>query len=325
MDKFEDLQAFVAVVEAGSFTAAADRLDIAKSAVSRRVSALEERLGVQLLRRTTRTLNLTDTGRSFYEHSARILADLDEAESAVQQEHGELRGTLRVALPMSFGVRHMCKPIAAFSKRHPKIRFDLDFNDRRVDLIEEGVDLAVRIGHLQDSSLIARRLFDVHTVVCASPHYLATHGEPETPLELRHHDCLVYSNLPEPDVWGWQDEQGKRHTVELAPIMRASSGDFLLNAAAHGLGIVIQPAFIAAEAIRRGNLVPILRNVVWPVSPAFAVYPPTRHMSYRVRAFIDFLVERFAGTPAWDRDCETIQDETTVGSPSPSAAVTSTS
>jgi DNA-binding transcriptional LysR family regulator len=324
MDKFEDLQAFVAVVEAGSFTAAAERLDTAKSAVSRRVSALEERLGVQLLRRTTRTLNLTDTGRSFYEHSARILADLEEAESAAQQEHGELRGTLRVALPMSFGVRHMCKPIAAFSKRHPKIRFDLDFNDRRVDLIEEGVDLAVRIGHLRDSSLIARRLFDVRTVVCASPHYLAVRGEPKTPQDLHDHDCLVYSNLPEPDVWRCQDKQGQRHQVELTPVMHASSGDFLANASAHGLGVVIQPTFIAAEAIRRGNLVPILRDFEWPVSPAFAVYPPTRHLSYRVRAFIDFLVERFAGTPPWDRDCDPKQDETREISPPPVGEVRST-
>ena len=136
MDKFEDLQAFVAVVEAGSFTAAAERLGSAKSAVSRRVSALEERLGVQLLRRTTRVLNLTETGQSFYDHSARILADLDEAEAAVQHEHGELRGTLRVALPLSFGVRHMCKPIATYTKLHPKLHFDLDLNDRRIDLIE---------------------------------------------------------------------------------------------------------------------------------------------------------------------------------------------
>jgi DNA-binding transcriptional LysR family regulator len=303
MDRFEDLQAFVAVVETGSFTAAAERLDTAKSAISRRVAALEERLGVQLLHRTTRTLNLTDTGRSFYEHSARILADLEEAESAAQQEHGELRGTLRVALPMSFGVRHMCRPIAAFCHRHPRIHFDLDLNDRRVDLIEEGIDLAVRIGHLRDSSLIARKLFDVHMVACASRQYLATHGEPRTPAELREHDCLVYSNLPEPDTWQWEEEDGSRHRVELKPVMQASSGDFLANAAAHGLGIVLQPTFLAAEAIRRGNLVAVLETVQWPVSPAYAVYPPTRHLSYRVRAFIDFLAERFAGVPQWDRDC----------------------
>ena len=323
MDRFEDLQAFVAVVEAGSFTAAAARLDSAKSAVSRRVSALEERLGVQLLRRTTRTLNLTDTGRSFYEHSARILADLEEAESAVQQEHGELRGTLRIALPMSFGVRHMCKPIAAFSKRHPRIRFDLDLNDRRIDLIEEGADLAVRIGHLPDSSLIARKLFDVRMVVCASQHYLAVNGEPQSPEELRDHDCLVYSNLADPHVWRWQDESGRNLSVELDPVMHASSGDFLSNAAAHGLGIIIQPTFIAAEAVRRGELVPILEGYTWPVSPAYAVYSPTRHLSYRVRAFIDFLAERFSGIPQWDRDCFPPSAEDGEVSPGGAAAVRS--
>ena len=307
MDKFEDLQAFVAVVEAGTFTAAADRLNIAKSAVSRRVSALEERLGVQLLRRTTRVLNLTETGQSFYEHSARILADLDEAEAAVQQEHGELSGTLRVALPLSFGVRHMCKPIAAFTKRHPRLKFDLDLNDRRIDLIEEGIDVAVRIGHLRDSSLIARKLFDARTVVAASPHYLHTHGTPASPDELKGHDCLVYTNLEDPDRWSWTDSTGKRRAVDVKITMRASSGDFLTNAASHGLGIVIQPTFLASESIRRGNLTPILTDYEWPVTPGYAVYPPTRHLSYRVRAFIDFLAERFAGTPQWDRDCDELR------------------
>ena len=306
MDKFEDLQAFVAVVETGSFTAAAERLDIAKSAISRRVSALEQRLGVQLLRRTTRVLSVTDTGRSFYEHSARILADLVEAEAAVQQEHGELRGTLRVALPLSFGVRHMCKPIAAFGKMHPRIDFDLDFNDRRVDLIEEGVDVAVRIGRLQDSTYVARKLFDVRTVVCAAPHYLKTHDSIASPQDLYNHRCLVYSNLAEPTKWVYRESDGSQHTIEVQPALRASSGDFLTNAAAHGMGVVIQPTFIASEAIRRGTLVPILTDYVWPISPAYAIYPPTRHLSYRVRAFIDFLAERFAGVPAWDRDCDAV-------------------
>ena len=307
MHKFEDLQAFVAVVEAGTFTAAAERLNLAKSAVSRRVSALEERLGVQLLRRTTRVLNLTDTGQSFYEHGARILADLDEAEAAVQQEHGELRGTLRVALPLSFGVRHMCKPIAAFSHRHPHLKFDLDLNDRRIDLVEEGIDVAIRIAHLADSSLIARKLFDMRSVVAASPVYLKTHGAPNSPEELRDHDCLIYSNLSDPERWRWTDADGKQRAVHVRATMRASSGDFLTNAAAHGLGIIIQPTFLAAEAIRHGNLVPILTDFTWPVTPAYAVYPPTRHLSYRVRAFIDFLVERFSGEPQWDRDCDELR------------------
>ena len=303
MDRFEDLQAFVAVVEAGSFTAAAERLDAAKSAISRRVSALEERLGAQLIRRTTRRLNLTETGRSFYERSARILADLDEAESAVAQEHGELRGTLRVALPLSFGIRHMCAPIADFSRRHPRVEFDLDLNDRRIDLLEEGVDLAVRIGRLADSSLIARRLFEARTVVCASQAYLEEHGTPQTPDELRDHQCLVYGNLPEPGKWICADPDGNRIRVDVNVTMTATSGDFLSAAAAEGLGITMQPTFIAGEAIRRGKVVPILTRYQWPVTPAYAVYPPTRHLSYRVREFIDFLVERFSGTPRWDEDC----------------------
>ena len=304
MRRFEELQALVAVVETGSFTAAAERLDMAKSAVSRRVSALEERLGVQLLRRTTRRLSLTDTGQSFYEHSARILDDLDEAESAVLQEHGELRGTLRIALPLSFGVHHMCKPVAEFSRRHPRVSFDLDLNDRRVDLIAEGADLAVRIGHLADSSLIARRLFEAHTVVCASPAYLDEHGTPRTPEELHDHDCLVYGNLAEPTKWVCNDAEGNRIRVDVTATMTASSGDFLCASAINGLGIVMQPTFIAGEAISRGELVPVLADYHWPVTPAYAVYPPTRHLSYRVREFIDFLVDYFSGTPDWDKDCE---------------------
>ena len=303
MDRFENLQAFVAVVEAGSFTAAADRLGVAKSAISRRVSALEERLGVQLLRRTTRRLNVTDTGQSFYEHSARILADLEEAESAVAQEHGELRGTLRVALPLSFGIRHMCEPIAEFNRTHPRVTFDLDLNDRRIDLLQEGVDLAVRIGRLADSSLIARRLFDARTIVCASENYLEQHGTPQTPYDLRNHQCLVYGNLAEPSVWAWTEKNGSSERVDVNVAMSATSGDFLCAAAIQGLGIVMQPTFIAGTAISKGDLVPILTDYDWPITPAYAVYPPTRHLSYRVREFIDFLAGHFAGIPYWDEDC----------------------
>ncbi len=303
MRRFRNLEAFIAVVEAGSFTAAAERLDIAKSAVSRRISALEERLGAQLLRRTTRRLSLTETGKSFYEHSARILADLDEAEAAVAQEHGELRGNLRVALPLSFGTRHMYEPIAEFNRRHPRVSFDLDLNDRRIDLIAEGVDVAVRIGRLADSTLIARRLFEARTVVCASPEYLERRGIPKTPDELAKHDCLVYSNLPDPDKWAYTDGEGIRHSIEVSVAMTASSGDFLCASARQGLGLALQPTFIAGELISRGELRPVLTDYQWPITPAYAIYPPTRHLSYRVREFIDFLVERFSGVPYWDRDC----------------------
>jgi len=303
MDRFEDLQTFVAVVETGSFTAAAERLDAAKSAVSRRVSALEERLGAQLLQRTTRRLNITDTGRSFYERAARVLSDLDEAEAAVLQEHGELRGTLKFALPLAFGIRHMHEPIAAFSRRHPQLRFDLNLNDRRIDLVEEGMDLALRIGRLADSSLMARHLFDARTIACASPDYLARHGMPRTPAELEDHDCLVYGNLENPAKWSCRDADGRNIRVDVRVAMTATSGDFLCEATSEGLGISLQPTFIAGPAIRRGELLPVLEAYQWPITPAYAVYPPTRHLSFRVRALIDYLAEYFSGTPRWDADC----------------------
>ena len=303
MDRFDDLQTFVTVVETGSFTAAADRLDVAKSAVSRRVSALEERLGVQLIRRTTRRLNLTETGASFHTHCVRILADLEEAESAVAQEHGELRGRLRVALPLSFGLLHMDQPIAEFSRRHPRVGFDLDLNDRKVDLVEEGIDVAIRIGRLRDCTLIARKIFESRTVVCGGPEYLREHGVPETPDDLRKHTCLVYSNLVDPDRWTYIDASGQQKVVTIKPAMTVNSGEFLCAAASLNLGIIMPPTFIAHEAIRRGDLVSILTDWSWPLTPAYAIYPQTRHLSYRVRAFIDFLVEYFSGRPPWDRDC----------------------
>jgi DNA-binding transcriptional LysR family regulator len=304
MDRFEDLQAFVAVVEAGSFTAAADRLGMAKSAISRRVSALEERLGAQLLRRTTRRLSLTDSGSGLYERGLRILADLDEAEAAAAEVHGELRGVLRVALPLSFGVRHMCEPIGEFRRLHPDIRFNLDLNDRRVDLVEEGADLAIRIGRLKDSSLIARRLFEARTIVCASPEYLAKNGRPRMPQDLANHACLVYSNIVDPGKWACRDTDGQRHSVDVNIAMTASSGDFLCNMAIEGMGIALQPTFIVGSAIREKMLVPILTEFEWPGTPAYAVYPPTRRLSSRVRAFIDFIAQRFEGTLYWDLDCE---------------------
>ena len=306
MDKFEDLQAFVAVVDAGSFTAAADRLDAAKSAVSRRVSGLEQRLGVQLLRRTTRRLDLTDSGRSFYERSARILADLEEAESAVAQSHGELRGRLRVALPLSFGLRHMGDPIARFQRDHPLVSFDLDLNDRRIDLLEEGRDLAVRIGLMPDSSLIARKLFEVRTLVCASPAYLAANGTPQDIPELEDHQCLVYGNLVNPGHWNFRESDGRESVAQVNVSLTANSGEILCSLACAGQGLVMLPTFIVHEAIQRGDLVPVLTALQGPVLPAYAVYPTVRHLSYRVREFIDFLVTTFSGTPYWDRQCNEV-------------------
>ncbi|KAA3631681.1 MAG: LysR family transcriptional regulator [Proteobacteria bacterium] len=301
MNRFDELTAFVKVVEAGTFTAAAAQMGVAKSAVSRRIADLESRLGAQLFRRTTRKLSLTDSGRGLYERGKRILEDLEEAEARVSSAQDELRGRLRMALPMSFGLRHLSPALCDFGNRHPGIDFDIDFNDRRTDLMLEGFDLAVRIGRLEDSSLIAKRLFDARTVVCASPSYLDKHGTPETPEDLTHHSILIYSNVSDSGQWTYRDASGARHRIKLPVVLRANSGEYLAEAAEAGWGIVLQPTFIAHEKIASGDLVPILKGYSWPISPAYAIYPQTRHLSQRVRAFIDFLAERFSGTPYWDR------------------------
>ena len=301
MDRLEEMRTFVRVVEAGSITGAAERLKTAKSAVSRRLADLEERLSVQLFRRTTRRMNLTDTGQSFYERCLRILADVEEAELAVSEEHGTLRGRLRVAVPLSFGLSHLGAAMDAFLRNHPEVEFDLDLNDRQVDLLAEGFDLAVRIADLQDSTLIARRLAPVRHVVCASPAYLAEQGIPASPAELSDHACLVYANAPTPGLWEYVDTDGRQGRVQVRPHLLANNGDCLRQAAEDGHGIVLGPSFILYRSIEGGRLLPILTDYRWPTLHTYAVYPRTRHLSQRVRAFVDFLAERFAGVPYWDR------------------------
>jgi len=300
MDRFENMGAFIRVVEAGSISAAADRLGVAKSAVSRRLKELEEHLGVELFHRTTRKMNLTDTGRAFYHQSVRILEDVLEAEHATSQAHGTLKGSLKIALPSTFGLMHMGPAINEFLQSHPQIEFDLDFNDREVDLIQEGFDLAIRIAKLPDSSLIARRLAPIRTVICASPSYLERMGAPQTPDELIAHQCLVYSLLRDFEYWHLTDSSGKEIRVKIHPYLKASSGEFLKDAAVDGLGIILVPSFIAYKEIERGTLVPVLKDFKPMQIDAYAIYPQTRHLSQRVRAFVDFLVKRFEGTPYWD-------------------------
>lgn len=301
MDRFADLQTFVCVVETGGISAAADRLAIAKSAVSRRLTELESRLGVQLFQRSTRRFNLTDSGRGFYERSLRILADLEEAELAVTQAHATLRGRLRVALPLSFGLLHLTPLINRFAALHPEVEFDLDFNDRQVDVLQEGFDVAIRIARLSDSSLIARRIAPIRHVVCGSPVYFAQHGIPAQPAELARHRCLTYSNLANPNVWAFESARGEAGSVKIDSALSANNGDFLTRAAIAGFGIVMQPTFYLHDAIEQGLLMPVLKKWRWPQLNLYAVYPQTRHLSTRVRAFVDFLAESLAGEPAWDR------------------------
>ena len=300
MDRFENMGTFIRVVEAGSISGAADRLGIAKSAVSRRLKELEEHLGVELFHRTTRQMNLTDTGRAFYHQAVRILDDVLEAEHATSQAHGTLKGSLKIALPSSFGLMHIGPAINKFLKEHPQVEFDLDFNDREVDLIQEGFDLAIRIANLPDSSLIARRFAPVKTVMCASPDYLEQMGIPRSPDELIEHQCLVYSLLRDYEYWHLSDIRGNEIRTRIRPYLKASTGEFIRDAAVAGLGIVLIPTFIAYKEIERGTLVPVLKDYKPPQINAYAIYPQTRHLSQRVRTFVDLLVKRFEGTPYWD-------------------------
>lgn len=299
MDRLEEMRVFVRIVDAGSITAAADQLNLAKSAVSRRLAELEKRLGVQLLRRTTRRLSLTDSGRGFYARSAQILADVDEAEHEVAAADTALTGRLRVAAPLSFGVRHLGPAITEFIEQHPGLDFELDLNDRQVDLIEEGYDLAIRIAELQDSSLVARRLTRIRRVVVASPAYWRKHGLPDTPEALVAHAGLHYRNTPRVG-WSYVAPDGRADQVRPKSRLQANNGDFLSAAAMAGLGVALQPTFIVYRDIEAGRLQPALTEYSWSDLDAWAVYSASRRPAKRVQALVGFLADRYAGTPYWD-------------------------
>ena len=300
MNRLENMDTFIRVVEAGSISGAADRLDVAKSAVSRRLKELEQHLGVELFHRTTRRMNLTDTGHTFYLQAVRILQDVLEAELAASQAHHTLKGRLKVAAPLSFGVMHLGPAINEFCIQQPHIEFDLDLNDREVDLMQEGFDLAIRIASLPDSSFIARRLASMQSVLCASPDYLERMGTPKAPHELIDHQCLIYNLIKDFEHWHLYDENRKLIKVKVQPYLKASNGEYLRDSAVAGLGITLLPTFIAYREIQQGKLVRLFPQFTPPQIDAYAIYPQTRHLSQRVRAFVDYLVQRFAGTPYWD-------------------------
>lgn len=302
MGKLANIEALVAVVETGSFSRAAERLDIAKSVVSRRISMLENELGVQLLQRTTRRQSLTDPGQQFYHRAVQILADLEEAEQSIVDTSAAIRGRLRLAAPLSFGLHRLNAALSMFMQRHPGIELALDLNDREINLVEEGFDMAVRIGVLRDSTLLARRLGSTQLVACASPEYLARHGTPQHPGELERHIGLHYANVPLKQAW--QFATGGREPLVAIPgiRMRANNGDALASAAAAGLGIINTPDFIVAELIERGRLVPVLTEYRHPPLGIYAVFPPGRLMPRRVRMLADFLADHLGNRP--DREEE---------------------
>jgi DNA-binding transcriptional LysR family regulator len=290
---------FARVVEAHSFTAAARQLGMSKSAVSKAVAGLEDRLGARLLNRTTRRLSLTEIGQAFYERSARVVAEAEEAELAVTRLQATPRGRLRVSAPVSFGIRHLGPALPDFMARCPEVRLDIDFADRFVDLVDEGYDLAVRIGHLPDSSLVARRLAESRLVVCAAPGYWDRRGRPERPQDLAGHDCLTYAYHPNPSEWPFQGPEG-RIAVRVDGGLRTNNGDVSLQAALAGLGVVRLPTFIVGCDLAAGRLEAVLAAYEVPPVGVYAVYPHNRHLSAKVRAFVDFLAERFGRQAAWE-------------------------
>ena len=292
MNRLEQLEAFVAVVDFRGFSNASDKLGYAKSMVSRRVSELEQRLGVQLLQRTTRRQSLTDAGREFYQRATQILDDLHEAEQVVADSQFEISGKIRLALPLGFGVRQLAQPIADFLLQHPDIEIDIDLNDRQVDLVQDNIDLAIRIGDLQDSSLIARKLANVHLASCASPEYLRKHGEPRHPAELVGHEVLVYSNVAVGRQWSYQQE-GKQVSPRVKYRLSANNGEFLAAVASYGHAIVSGPLAFLQDYIEAGQLVPILTDYPRRQVGMYAVYPPGRLVSRRVRIFSDTLYAYF--------------------------------
>jgi DNA-binding transcriptional LysR family regulator len=297
--RFDTILAFVRVAETGSFSEAARRLNLSKSMISRQVSALEADLGVRLLHRTTRSLSPTEAGRAYLERCQRIIADLDEANQLVSHLQAVPRGKLRVSAPLSFGISHLAACLPAFLERYPEIQLDMGFTDRHVDLVEEGWDVAVRIGRLADSSLIVRRLAPIRRVVAAAPAYLERRGVPRRPEDLAAHDCLSHNGQIQSE-WRFQGADGKPVHLEVEGRFHADNGDVLRVMALAGLGVVTLPSFFLGDDIRAGRLVQVLEDAVPLDAALHAVYPHGRHLSPKVRAFVDFLAQMFGPEPYWD-------------------------
>jgi len=301
MDALTDIAVFVRVVERGSFTLAAGDLELSRAVVSKYLSRLEERLGARLLNRTTRRLSLTEAGAALFEASRGALERIEEAEAAIAHLQAQPRGRLRVSAPMSFGILHLGPALAEFARAHPAITLDVRLDDRFVNLVEEGIDVAVRIGALTDSSLIARKLATTRAVACASPAYLAESGEPETPEDLASHNCLVYSYLATANVWRFTAPDGREIPVAINGNLRINNGIVLAEAAVAGQGVLVSPSFYVAPLLRDGRLKRILAKYRLKELGIHAVYPQRDHVPPKVRAFVDFLAQRFGRRPDWER------------------------
>lgn len=302
MDRLDDLNLFVRVAEMGSITVAARSLDVSLSVASQRLKRLEERLGVKLLHRTTRRLRLTAEGAALLEQGRPLLEELDAITSGLERAGREITGTLRVTMPAAFGRLHVSPLLPRFQARHPALDVHVIVADEMLDLVREGLDLAIRIGTLEDSSLVSRKLAANRRVLCASPGYLRRHGTPKNPDALARHACLVLPGRRAPsDSWTLLGPDGSEHTVRVRGRLQSNSGEVIRDAALAGQGIALLSTWHVGDDIRAGRLRVVLPSYAPPESGIYAVMPERRLVLPRVRAFVEFLAEHLAGTPPWDR------------------------
>ena len=300
MGQLEDMYIFLRVVETGSITRAAEKMNIAKSAVSKRLSLLEQKLGIKLINRTTRKSSITEAGQRYYQRSKLIVDEVDELNSQTASSKRALDGSLNIAVPLSFGLTHLTPAIDLFLKQHTRLKLNINFSDQKIDLVEQGVDLAFRIGQLDNSTLQARKIAPIKHVLCASPEYLTLQGQPKTPSDLKQHKVIKYGSTDQSSL-KLLSKDGDEHIVHLEPDIIANNGDFLKSLAESGHGITYLPTFIVWRSLATKTLVPVLEEFKLQTMHAYAIYPPNRHLPLKVRSLIDFLVERFGDNSYWDQ------------------------
>ena len=302
MDRLDSERMFVAVLDTGSFSAAAQRLGTSSGQASKLISKLETALGVQLIKRTTRALSPTEVGYAYYERIKGLLQDFDALDASVRNASGAPTGRIRLTAPMSFGMLQLTPVLLEFAKTFPDIQIDVSFSDRIVNLVDEGFDIGVRIGKPLDSTLIARRLCDARVVLVAAPAYIQEQGAPEHPRDLSAHSCIVDTNFREPFVWRFlTTSDGEPQPVSITGRLQFSNGEACLQAASAGLGVAHVPTFIAGPSIRDGRVQQLLAKFEDRPLGIYAVYPPARHLAIKVRALVDYLVDSFHEEPEWDR------------------------
>jgi DNA-binding transcriptional LysR family regulator len=301
MDRILSMAVFKRVVDAGSFAGAARHLGMSPEMAGNHVKALEAHLGVRLLNRTTRRMHVTEAGAAYHARCAQILSEIEEAEAEAGAQQVAPSGLLRIAGPMTFGELHLGSVISAYMDRYPAVKVDIFLSDRHVDVIDEGFDLAIRIGEPPDSSLIARRLASASLVLCASPDYLDRNGSPQKPPDLGQHACLVYADLRSPRTWRFSDRKGHTETVQVTGRFSTNNPQLLLSLAVAGHGITLWPSYAVGPEIQAGRLVPLLAEWHTRELTIWVLYPHRPLLSPKVRTFIDFLAQRFSGEPEWEK------------------------